>query len=143
MIRTNKEVIEILIKIYKAEFGGKLDQRFNLSWSDLRTIRGGARLEYGVYCALWAEGVRRGVYIIELDDNSGERMLAVVRTQTVDRWRRVPKKIINTYAAGANDTGATPQGKRQFAISADGQLPRGKRMVPPIRVPRVSSTATS
>jgi hypothetical protein len=103
MARTDDEVITCLRKIYDSEFGGKERQRFLISWADLRAIYGFGKLFASRFQALAEAGMRRRLYLLDLGEGENGRLVAVIRTRTVDRWRRVSKKIIDEYRLAPDD----------------------------------------
>ena len=116
MARTDREVIRILRQIYESEFGGKKDQRYNITWANLRELKQFSRLEEGAFYRLFEEGVKHGLYLLDLGLVSGEHIISVIRTNTVNRWRRVPKKILDAYrppVAEARGKGPPPRPKAQ------------------------------
>jgi hypothetical protein len=131
-IRTDEEVVDVLLKLYDDEFGGKTGQQYVMTWSDLRAIRGGARLETGVFNRLWSEALERDISIVQLDSGSNPD-LVVIRKDTTDRWRRVPRKTIKAYAARQTDQIA--EKPKPSSSNADAEGPRGMRM--PVRVHRI------
>lgn len=103
MARTDDEVITILRQIYHAEFGGKEEQRFLISWADLRAIYGFGKLFETRFQSLAEAGIRRRLYLLDLGEGENGHLVAVLRTRTVDRWRRVPKKIIEEHRQAPDD----------------------------------------
>ncbi len=92
-MRTEDEVIDILRGLYNEEFGGKVRQRFRLSWADLRVIYGTTKLFRSRFESLKERAFERGLYVW----NPIEDDIVVVRRSNVERWRRVPKRIIEEY----------------------------------------------
>jgi hypothetical protein len=105
MARTEREVIRILREIYEAEFGGKRNQRYLISWGDLRAIYGFSALYQTRFDALVEEGRKRRLYLLDLGEGETGRLIAVLRTRTVDRWRRVPRKIIDEFRMPPDEDG--------------------------------------
>lgn len=103
MARTEREVIEALKKIYADQFGGKENQRFLISWSDLRSIYGYGALFTSRFALLAEEAVRRRLYLFDLGESENGHFVAVVRRRTVDRWRRLPKKVAEEYRDPSNE----------------------------------------
>lgn len=107
MARTEDEVVQILIDLYAEDFGGKRGQRYLISWGDIRSIYGFARLFETRFSQLVEAAVRRRLYLWDLGEGENGRLVAVARMRTVDRWRRVPKRIIQAYRLDPDDTGDT------------------------------------
>ena len=105
MPRSEKEVVNILREIYRAEFAGKRDQRFLISWADLREIYGYQSLYQTRFDTLVEEAGRRGAYLFDLGQTEVGRLVAVVPRRTVHRWRRVPRKVIEQYRLPVDDDG--------------------------------------
>ncbi len=101
--RTDDEVVTILREIYNREFGGKERQRFLISWADLRAIYGFGKLFESRFQSLVEAGIKRRLYLLDLGQGESGRLVAVIRTRTVDRWRRAPKKIIDEYRLPPDD----------------------------------------
>ena len=97
MARTDDEVIEELRSIYREDFAGKENQRFLISWSDLRSLYGFRRLENGRFERLAMRAYERGAYLIDLGESENGHMVAVVTRKTVDRWRKVPRSVIRDH----------------------------------------------
>jgi hypothetical protein len=103
MARTDAEVITVLHGIYAEEFGGKERQRFLISWADIRAIYGFGKLFESRFYALAEAGIKRRLYLLDLGEGESGRLVAVVKMRTVDRWRRVPKKVIDQYRLSPDD----------------------------------------
>lgn len=101
LIRNNTDMIAELDEIYNTSFGGKERGRFRISWADLRGIRGGSRLEDGPFQSLCDDAKAAGYYLHYLGNVDGEDMIAVTKTRTVNRWRRVPKRVVNPHLNAA------------------------------------------
>lgn len=97
MARSNEEVIKILFEIYKDEFGSKRNQRYLIDKADLRTIFGFSRLEQSRLDSLSEDAYEEDMLIIDLGQISIGNMVAVIKTNTVERWRSVPKKTVQKY----------------------------------------------
>jgi hypothetical protein len=97
MARSNEEVIEIIKKIYKANFSGKEGTRFLISWEALRSLFGFERLFYSRFENLRENAPQHGLYFWDLGQGDHGYLIAVVKSKTVNRWRKVPKKIIEKY----------------------------------------------
>lgn len=103
MPRTDDEVITVLREIYNSTFGGKQRQRFLISWADLRGIYGFGKLFESRFQALAEAGIKRRLYLFDLGEGESGRLVAVLRTRTVDRWRRVTKKIVDEHRLPSDD----------------------------------------
>jgi len=103
MARTDDEVIEVLREIYAEKFGGKESQRFLISWGDLRAIYGFRKLFYSRFRQLTEIAYTKRFYLWDLGEGESGHLIAVIKTGTIDRWRRVPKKIIETHSIAPDD----------------------------------------
>jgi hypothetical protein len=103
MARSDDEVVTVLREVYNSTFGGKERQRFLISWADLRAIYGFGRLFESRFQTLAEAALRRRLYLLDLGEGETGRIIAVIRTRTVDRWRRAPKKIIDQYRLPLGD----------------------------------------
>jgi hypothetical protein len=103
--RSDDEVIQVLREIYAENFGGKEDQRFLISWGDLRAIYGFRKLFNSRFEQLVEVAHGKRFYLWDLGEGENGRLIAVIRTATVDRWRRVPKKIIEAHRSALDDNG--------------------------------------
>jgi hypothetical protein len=106
MARTDDEVVEVLSEIYRAEFGGKDGQRYLISWGDLRAIYGFGKFFESRFRLLLEAAIKRRLYLLDLGEGENGRLIAVVRMKTIDRWRRVPKRIIDEYRLSVDDDGS-------------------------------------
>ena len=97
MARTDDDVIDELRRIYRETFAGKTNQRFLISWADLRSLYGFGRLESGRFERLAARAYERGAYLIDLGESENGHMVAVVTRKTVNRWRKVPRNIMRNH----------------------------------------------
>lgn len=98
-MRTDAEVVDVLRTIYRAEFGGKSNQRFRISWADLRILYGLSRLHETRFYNLAEIASRRNLFLVDLGDNEEGHFVAVVKGNTMDRWRRVPNRLIDIHRA--------------------------------------------
>jgi hypothetical protein len=103
MARTDEQVASILRDIYNTEFGGKARQRFLISWGDIRAIYGFGRLEMSRFERLAEAGIGKRLYVIDLGEGENGHMVAILRMRTADRWRRVPKRIIDEFRLPRDD----------------------------------------
>ena len=69
MARTDEEVARILTEIYSTKFAGKQNQRFLISWSDIRSIYGFERLFPSRFDLLKEAAVRRRLYLWDLGES--------------------------------------------------------------------------
>ncbi|RJR47671.1 MAG: hypothetical protein C4567_00895 [Deltaproteobacteria bacterium] len=104
MPRTDEEVVDILLELYAENFGGKEGQRFLISWEDLRSVYGFEKLFYSRFNRLEEAASAKRLYLWDLGEGGNGHQIAVIRSRTVDRWRRVPKRIIRTYKIEPNDS---------------------------------------
>lgn len=107
MARTDEEVIQVLRDIYADRFGGKEQQRFLISWGDLRAVYGFRRLWHSRFEQLAEAGFKKRLYLWDLGEGENGHLVAVIKSGTIDRWRRVPKKIIEGYKIPPDDDGDT------------------------------------
>jgi hypothetical protein len=103
MARTDEQVASILLDLYNTEFGGKEKQRFLISWADIRTLYGFGRLTMSRFARLDEAALRKRLYLLDLGEGENGHVVAVVKTRTADRWRRVPKRIIDQYRLPPDD----------------------------------------
>jgi hypothetical protein len=107
MARTDEEVIQVLRDIYAESFGGKVGQRFLISWGDLRAIYGFRKLFLSRFDQVAEAAFENRLYLWDLGEGESGHLIAVIKTGTIDRWRRVPKKIIEKYRISPDDDGDT------------------------------------
>jgi len=105
MPRTDEEVVDILLELYADNFGGKERQRFLISWEGIRSIYGFGKLFYSRFNRLAETASTKRLYLWDLGVGDNRHLIAVIKERTVDRWRRVPKRIIENYKIDPNDTG--------------------------------------
>ena len=89
MARTDKEVIQVLRDIYLESFGGKVGQRFLISWGDLRAIYGFGRLHHSRFDQVAEIAFESRLYLRNLGEGENGHLIAVIKTGTIDRWQRV------------------------------------------------------
>jgi hypothetical protein len=106
MPRTDDDVIQVLLELYADAYGGKEDQRFLIAWGDLRSVYGCHKLGYSRFDRLAEAAIEQGLYIIDLRDGENGHLVAVIKTRTVDRWRRVPRKLVEKYRMAPSEDGA-------------------------------------
>lgn len=97
MARTDDEVISVLRRIYRSNFGSKLNARYLISWEDLRALYGLTKLYQTRFERMAELAVDAGFYIIDLGTGENGRLIAVIKIRTVDRWRKVPRRIIDEH----------------------------------------------
>lgn len=107
MARTDEEVIQVLRDIYAEKFGGKAGQRFLISWGDLRSVYGFRKLFTSRFLQLSEAAHGKRFYLWDLGEGESGHLIAVIKTGTIDRWRRVPKKILEAYSLAPEDDGDT------------------------------------
>ena len=95
--RSNEEVVDILINLYAEKFGGTEKQRYLISWADIRNIYGLKKLYNIRFNQLVEAASNKKLYLWDLGEGDNGRLIGVIKIKTVDRWRRVPKKIIDNY----------------------------------------------
>jgi hypothetical protein len=95
--RTDDEVIDELRKIYVEEYGGKERQRFLISWADLRSLYGSAKLFESRFERLAERAAERGFYLWDLGEGANGRLVAVIAVRTIDRWRKVPRRVVQEH----------------------------------------------
>jgi hypothetical protein len=105
MARTDREVVKVLLKLYGENFGGKDEGRFIIRWSDLRGIYGLSRLFESRFLQLVQCASNNRLYLWDLGEAEPGHLVAVIKTATVDRWRRVPEKIAKEYRLSPDDAG--------------------------------------
>lgn len=106
MARTDEEVVEELRQIYSEEFGGADRQRFLISWGDLRDLYGFQKLYESRFSSLVEAAANRGLYLWNLPEGENGHLVAVVAIRTVDRWRRVPRRMMIEHRAPIVDLAA-------------------------------------
>lgn len=97
MARSDDEVVEVLLTLYETEFGGKENARFLIGWSHLRAIYGVGKLFQFRFDSLVEAAMRRRLYVLDLGEGDNDRLACVLRMSTVDRWRKVPKRLIEDH----------------------------------------------
>lgn len=104
MSRTDEDVAKILVELYAAKFGGRQNQRFLISWSDIRSLYGFDKLFTSRIESLMEAAMKQRLYLWDLGESNNVRMAGVIKIKTVDRWRRVPKKVIEDYMLAPDNT---------------------------------------
>ena len=105
MARTDQEVVEKLLELYEENFGGKEGQRFLIPWGDIRSLYGFHKMFESRFARLAELASASGLYLWDLGEGEGGHLVAVIKIRTVDRWRKVPKKIIDRHKALPVDDG--------------------------------------
>jgi hypothetical protein len=96
-MRTDAEVADILNQLYLENFGGKTNQRFQMRKRDLREIYPIGRIEDGKLEKLNTAAQAVGLYVFDLGMVDDDKMVGIIKTNTVDRWRTVPRKLVKSY----------------------------------------------
>ena len=91
------------MKLYADHFGGKERQRFLISWGDVRSLYGFRKLHESRFARLTEAANDSGIYLWDLKDGDGGHLVAVIKIRTVDRWRKVPKKLLDQHKASLSD----------------------------------------
>ncbi len=107
MARTDEQVVQVLQELYRQNFGGKDGQRFLISWGDLRAIYGFRKLFTSRFYQLAEAALEKRLYLWDLGEGENGHLIAAIRTGTIDRWRRVPIKVIEEYRLPPDDDGDT------------------------------------
>lgn len=102
MARTDRQVVEVLSKLYAENFGGKNGGRLIIRWGDLRGIYGFSRLFESRFLQL-VQCASNRFYLWDLGEAEPGHLVAVIKISTVDRWRRVPEKIAKEYRLSPDD----------------------------------------
>lgn len=97
MACTDAEVVEKLLSIYRDKFAGKQGQRFLISSNEIRELYGFGKLFESRIDKLVESAFDSGLYLFDLGESERGRLIAVIKSGTVNRWRRVPKKITEQY----------------------------------------------
>jgi hypothetical protein len=105
MARTDTEVIDVLNQLYDESFAGKEGQRFVLAWSDLRAIYGFRKLFSSRFHGLAQAATDHGLYLWDLGEGESGHLVAVIKVNTVDRWRRVPRRVVDRYKIAPAEDG--------------------------------------
>jgi len=105
MPRSDDEVIRVLMDLYAEAYGGKEDQRYLIAWGDLRSVYGFHKLDPSYFTRLAAAAIEKDIYLFDLRDGENGHFVAVIKSRTVDRWRRVPRKIIEKYRIAPGEEG--------------------------------------
>ena len=99
------QVVEVLRQFYAEKFGGKTGQRFLISWGDLRAIYGFRKLFSSRFYQLAEIAFEKRLCLWDLGEIENGHLIAVVKTATINRWRRIPKKLIEGYRLALDDDG--------------------------------------
>ncbi|MDS0121119.1 hypothetical protein, partial [Enterobacter hormaechei] len=76
---------------------GKQGQRFLISSNEIRELYGFGKLFESRIDKLVESAFDSGLYLFDLGESERGRLIAVIKSGTVNRWRRVPKKITEQY----------------------------------------------
>ncbi len=104
MACSDAEVVGKLLSIYNENFAGKAEQRYLISTNEIRSLYGFGKLFETRIGKLTEAAFESGLYLFDLGEGERGRLIAVVKSRTVNRWRRVPKKIIAEYAEELSDS---------------------------------------
>jgi hypothetical protein len=103
MQKSPEEVVDILDEIYAENFAGKEKQRYLIPMDGLMKLHGLLKMPRSRFEALAECAENEGLYLIDLGEGISGHPIAVVKCSTVNRWRQVPKKVIERYSQiGAN-----------------------------------------
>jgi hypothetical protein len=105
MARSDDEVVSKLLEIYDEEFGGRKKQRFLISWGDLRTLYGFRKLFESRFARLAECATDSGLYLWDLGEGENGHLVAVIKVRTVDRWRKVPKRVVDEHKGTSTEEG--------------------------------------
>lgn len=103
MACTDSEVVDKLLSIYRDKFAGKEGQRFLISSNEIRSLYGFGKLFDSRIHKLTETAFDSGLYLFDLGEGERGRLMAVIKSGTVNRWRRVPKKIIDQHIEPLSD----------------------------------------
>jgi hypothetical protein len=103
--RSDDDVVQKLLELYREAFGGKQNQRFLIAWSDLRSLYGFRKLFESRFARLAERATDSGLYVWDLGEGENGHFVAVIKVRTVDRWRKIPKRIIDEHKAPSVDDG--------------------------------------
>jgi hypothetical protein len=101
--RSDEEVADILLDLYRGEYGGKEGQRYLIAWSDVRSLYNFGSFKRSRFESLAEVATEKRLYIFDLGEGAHGHLIAVVKMWTVDRWRKVPKRIIDEYRLPPDD----------------------------------------
>ena len=90
-------VVDNLLRIHDDIFAGKENQRFIIAMDDLRKLYGLQRFSSAKFQELVEKAYVSGLYLLDLGTSNRGRLVAVIKADTLDRWRKVPKKIVKMY----------------------------------------------
>ncbi len=90
----------ILGEIYSENFKGEWDEKYEISWGDLRTLAGGS-LPESLLCEVSRLQAENGFVLVPMED------VLVVAMEGELSCRRVPGRIVNHYLNQMEDDDAT------------------------------------
>ena len=93
MVRTDEQVATELEMLYHEQFAGRKNQRFLISWSDLCALYGCKVFTRFRLKQLIAASSDRSLRVLDVQDG----VAAVIPMGTVDRWRRVPRRVVQAH----------------------------------------------
>jgi hypothetical protein len=91
--RIDDAALRLWEEIYEDEFGGKSRGKFLISRDDLKQLLGVRRLHSSTVRNLADACLNRGLVVIDLDG-----YFAMVELIFIEKWRRVPRRIIKDHA---------------------------------------------
>ncbi len=91
-MRTITEVSKILIRFYHSRFSGKNEIRYRIKKSDLKKIFGIRDIKKYQIEQLQLRLEKNGYLLNSFDD-----YYFFIPIKTVDRWRKVPSRLVNDY----------------------------------------------
>ncbi|MBK8754653.1 MAG: hypothetical protein IPL99_24740 [Candidatus Competibacteraceae bacterium] len=92
-----EDMVDTLLEIYEDDFAGKKNQRYLIQMNDLRKLYGLRKMHRFRFEKLAEFAESEGLYLLDLGESESGHPIAVISCATVDRWRQVPKRIIEGY----------------------------------------------
>lgn len=105
MTRSDREVVDQLLELYDESYSGKEGQRFLISREDLRSLYGFRRLFDSRVVRLIEEAAVSGLFLWDLGQGEKGYLIAVIKISTVERWRKVPRKVIEEHRPPVSSDG--------------------------------------
>jgi hypothetical protein len=87
-----EDMADILVDIYRKEFGGKKFSRYQISRSQFRKLAGRKRLRDAFIDMVAEECLEYGWLLFTFEDN-----ILLIHENVVRKYRNVPDSIINSY----------------------------------------------
>lgn len=81
--------------IYYKKFGKKYNQRFKISYSDMRILLGVEKLYSSHFKSLQEIAHNKNLLLIDLGVTSEGHFIGVIKANTACTWRTVPKYIVD------------------------------------------------